>query len=252
MADPSPVRVAVIPARGGSKRVPRKNVRLLGGRPLVALAVQTALAARSIDRVVVSTDDPEVADAARSAGAEVPFVRVAGLSDDHTPLVPVVADAVERLGLDRADEVCCVYPTAVGLLPADLDAGAARLAATSASYVIGVVRYPHPVQRALALADDGRVTMTDPDLALARTQDLPPRWHDAGQFVWGRAAAWLDRVPVLTDACGLELPGWRAIDLDTEDDWTRAELLRPLISVERLDYPALGPERPDREQEDPQ
>ncbi len=247
MAEPRAVRVAVIPARGGSKRVPRKNVRPLAGRPLVAWAVGTALAARSIDRVVVSTDDPEVAEAATAAGAEVPFVRSADLSDDHTPLVPVVADAVERLGLDRAAAVCCVYPTAVGLLAADIDAGAAALADTEAAYVVGVVRYPHPIQRALAVADGGRLRMLEPDLALVRTQDLPARWHDAGQFVWGRAAAWLDRVPVLSDASGVELPGWRAIDLDTEDDWARAELLRPLIAVERLGYPAADAEPKDPE-----
>ena len=235
-------RVAVIPARGGSKRVPRKNVRLMSGRPLVAWAVLTALSAHHVDRVVVSTDDAEVAEAALAAGAEVPFVRSADLSDDHTPLVPVVADAVERLGLDRDDAVCCIYPTAIGLLPEDIDAGAVLLDETAASYVVGVVRYGHPVQRALAQGDDGLLEMVDPSLALVRTQDLPPRWHDAGQLVWGRAGAWLDRTPVLTAARGLELPAWRAIDLDTEDDWVRAELLRPLIAVERLGYPASDPE----------
>lgn len=238
MSEPSRVRVAVIPARGGSKRVPRKNVRPLGGRPLVAWAVLTALAAHRVDRVVVSTDDAEVAAAAREAGAEVPFVRPADLSDDHTPLVPVIADAIGRLDLDRDDAVCCVYPTAIGLLPEDLDAGCALLDEPGPPYVVGVVPYPHPVQRALAMDATGQLSMVDPDLALVRTQDLPPRWHDAGQFVWGRASAWLDRTPVLTAARGLELPAWRAIDLDTEDDWARAELLRPLIAVERLGYPA--------------
>lgn len=247
MAKESRERVAVIPARGGSKRVPRKNVRLMSGRPLVAWAVATALAAHSVDRVVVSTDDAEVAEAARAAGAEVPFVRAPELSDDHTPLVPVVADAVERLGLPRDAAVCCVYPTAVGLLPEDLDAGSALLDDTDAAYVVGVVRYGHPVQRALALDDAGLLEMVDPALALVRTQDLPPRWHDAGQLVWGRAGAWLDRTPVLTAARGLELPAWRAIDLDTEDDWARAELLRPLIAVERLGYPASDSEPKDPE-----
>ena len=245
MAQASPVRVAVIPARGGSKRVPRKNVRLLGGRPLVAWAVRTALAATSVDRVVVTTDDDEVAESARAAGAEVPFRRAPELSDDHTPLVPVIADAVARLGLGRDAAVCCVYPTAVGLLPQDLDAGAALLDESAASYVVGVVRYSHPVQRALAMDDAGLLDMVDPDLALVRTQDLPARWHDAGQLVWGRAGAWLDQTPVLTAARGLELPAWRAVDLDTEDDWARAELLRPLIAVERLGYPASDSETKD-------
>ncbi len=252
MSPSNRVRVAVIPARGGSTRVPRKNVRLLSGRPLVAWAVLTALAAQAVDRVVVSTDDDEIAEAALAAGAEVPFRRAPELSDDHTPLVPVIADAVARLGLDRDDAVCCVYPTAVGLLPEDLDAGAALLDASEASYVVGVVRYGHPVQRALAMDDAGLLGMVDPDLALVRTQDLPPRWHDAGQLVWGRAGAWADQVPVLTAARGLELPAWRTIDIDTEDDWARAELLRPLIAVERLGYPASDPEPADEsEPKDP-
>ena len=233
----SELRVAVIPARGGSKRVPRKNVLPLGGRPLIAWTVDACLASSCFDRVVVSTDDTEVADIATAAGAEVPFVREASISDDHTPLAPVMADAVRRLELADTDAACCVYPTSVGLRPADLRAGAELLAEAGAPYVVAVVRYAHPIQRALLLADDGGLTMADPTLALTRTQDLEPRWHDAGQFVWGRAAAWLDETPVLTSARGIEIPAWRVVDLDTEDDWARAEVVHEVLRAEMRGSP---------------
>lgn len=223
-------RVAVIPARGGSKRVPRKNVRVLDGRPLVAWAIGACLDAGVFDRVVVSTDDDEVAQVARDAGAEVPFRRDDSLSDDHTPLVPVVADAVLALSLDPDDLVCCVYPTAAVLDPSDLAASMLLLSEQSSRpYVVAVTSYPHPVQRALARDQAGALSMVDPEQALTRTQDLEPRWHDAGQFVWGRASAWLTGTAVLTHALGYVVPPWRAIDLDTEDDWVRAELLHPLL-----------------------
>ena len=229
--------MAVIPARGGSKRVPRKNIRILDGRPLVAWAVDTCLATGLFDQVAVTTDDDEIAEAARAAGAQVPFVRAPDLSDDHAPLVPVVADALERMGLTPGTHgsACCVYPTAVGLLPADLrDAWALLAGQVARPYVVGVVRYAHPVQRALMRDDSGALAMVDPGTAQTRTQDLETRWHDAGQFVWGTLDAWLSRAPVLTHALGHELPAWRAIDLDTEDDWARAEALHPLIRQARL------------------
>lgn len=217
--------------------MPRKNVRPLDGRPLVAWSVATCLEAGIFDRVVVSTDDDEIADAARSAGAEVPFARTGDLSDDHAPLVPVVADALRHLGLTvgGGGTACCVYPTAIGLMPDDLRAAWAELAAQDVRpYVVGVVRYGHPIQRALARDESGALSMVDPTTAQTRTQDLEPRWHDAGQFVWGTVDAWLTEVPVLTHALGHELPAWRAIDLDSEDDWARAEALHPLIVQARL------------------
>lgn len=229
-------RIAIIPARGGSKRVPRKNVRELGGRPLVAWAIDTCLRTGVFDRMVVSTDDDEVARVARDAGAEVPFIRSADLSDDHTTLVPVVADALERLGVPSSEHanVCCVYPTAIGLEPDDLVGAGRMLETQDLPYVIGVVRYGHPIQRALARDATGSLTMIEPEHVRTRTQDLIPRWFDAGQFVWGRAAAWATHTDVLGNATGYEMPGWRAVDLDTEDDWRRAQLLLPLIHGQAL------------------
>lgn len=235
MNAPATTRVAVIPARGGSKRIARKNVRPVDGRPLLAWAVRTCLDSGLFARIVVTTDDEEIAAIAREAGAEVPFVRSAELSDDHTPLVPVVSDALERIGADDSSVVCCVYPTALGLLATDLTASV-RLVddAQTATYVVGVVRYSHPIQRALIRDEDGHLSMVDTATSQTRTQDLEPRWHDAGQFVWARASTWRRGLPVLTNAVGYELPAWRAIDLDTEDDWLRAELVHRLIRGQAL------------------
>lgn len=234
---PTGPRVAVIPARGGSKRIPRKNVRVLDGRPLIAWSVETCTQSALFDRIVVTTDDDEIAEVARAAGAEVPFARDGSLSDDHAPLVPVVADALRKLGFGPGDPgtACCVYPTAIGVTPEDLGEAWGVLSAQEAyPYVVGVVRYGHPVQRALTRDGSGALAMVDPSTAQTRTQDLEPRWHDAGQFVWGTIDAWVHETPVLTRALGHELPAWRAIDLDNEDDWARAEALHPMIQQARL------------------
>jgi pseudaminic acid cytidylyltransferase len=218
----------VLPARGGSKRVPRKNIRPLGGRPLIAWAIDTCLTSGIFDEVVVSTDDSEIADLAVSLGASVPFVRPAELSDDQTPLAPVIEHAIGEIGVisGMPDAVCCVYPGSPGLRPQDLrGAWEALEGSETASFAVGVLEYPHPVQRALERDPDGLIRMLDPTQALTRTQDLPPRWHDAGQFVWGRTSAWLEGLPIFGHALGYELASWRTIDLDTEADWKRAEVI---------------------------
>lgn len=219
--------LAVIPARGGSKRIPRKNIRPMNGRPLIAWAIETALASGEFSDVVVSTDDDEIAEIARALGASVPFMRPADLSDDNASTVSVVAHAVVHLhGLGHEfGHVCCIYPAAILVTADDLRGAREVLLASSQDYASTVVRFGHPIQRALALGADGALQFVDPEAAAQRTQDLPPRWHDAGQFYWGRADAWLNTTPILPNAVGYELPSHRAVDIDTEDDWLRAERL---------------------------
>jgi pseudaminic acid cytidylyltransferase len=232
-------RVAVVPARGGSKRVPRKNIRPLGGRPLIAWALETCLESNLFDEVVVSTDDQEIADLAASLGASVPFMRPAELADDHTPLAPVMAHAINELVCLGAgpEAVCCVYPGSPGLRAGDLAGAWEALEASAwASYALGVLEYSHPIQRALERDPDGLIRMLDPAVAMTRTQDLPPRWHDAGQFVWGRTSAWLEGTPIFGNAVGYELASWRTVDLDTEADWRRAEVIfRAIRELDPLD-----------------
>ena len=220
-------RLAVIPARGGSKRIPRKNVRAFAGVPLIAHAIRAARASGLFDHVVVSTDDAEIAAIARRAGAELPFLRPAALADDHTGTVPVVGHAH---GACRAlgwcvEQVCCIYP-AVPLLPVAVRAQARALRASGDSdYVFAVLAYRSPIQRALQRAEDGRTRPFFPESAQTRTQDLPPAFHDAGQFYWGRAQAWLDGLSLHGNARTLVLPDDSVVDIDTPDDWTRAEAL---------------------------
>jgi N-acylneuraminate cytidylyltransferase len=220
--------LAVIPARGGSKRIRRKNVRPFAGKPMIAWSIEAARASGCFERIVVSTDDDEIAAVARAYGVEVPFVRPAELSDDHTPTIPVVAHAVEwesRHG--RAPQaVCCLYATAPFVQPADLQRGHELLRREGCDYVFPVAPYAAPIQRALRITAEGRAQMFWPENFGLRSQDLEPAFHDAGAFYWGRPQAWLHGVPIFSaGAVPMPLPRWRVQDIDTPDDWERAELM---------------------------
>jgi pseudaminic acid cytidylyltransferase len=220
------VNVAVIPARGGSKRIPRKNVRPFAGRPMIAWPLAAAAAADCFDRIVVSTDDPEIAEIARAHGAETPFVRPADLAGDHTATQPVIAHAIEALGLAPDIAVCCIYPTAPFLEAEDLVRGLARLHRGDATFVLPVTPYPFPIQRAVRRDADGRIAMFQPEAFATRSQDLEEACHDAGQFYWATARTWASGVPIFGDgAVGLDVPPHRVQDIDTPDDWRRAELM---------------------------
>lgn len=225
--------LAVVPARGGSRRVPRKNVRPFLGRPMIARAIDIARTSGVFDRIVVSTDDDEIAAMAAAAGADVPFRRPAALADDHAPTRPVVAHAIEALGAADAEAVCCLYATAPLVDPEDVRRGLARLRDSEASYVFPVAPFPSPIQRALRRAADGRVEMFDPAAFHARSQDLEPAWHDAGQFYWARPATWRSDAPIFgPGAIGLTVAPERVQDIDTEDDWRLAEMKARLLGLD--------------------
>lgn len=219
--------ICVIPARGGSKRIPRKNIREFMGKPMIAWSIAAAQDAACFDRIVVSTDDEEVAELADAAGAEVPFRRASSLSDDDTPTRPVIADAADQLRVSPSTPMCCLYATAPFVLGADLNRGLQILDQEDARFVVSVTTFPFPIQRALRRADSGRVEMIEPAHMLTRSQDLEEAWHDAGQFYWARAAAWQDPCSEIfsAGAYGLALPRYRVQDIDTEEDWIRAERL---------------------------
>ena len=218
--------IAIIPARGGSTRIPRKNIRTFAGKPMVAWPVETALASGLFDRVLVSTDDEEIADIARGAGAEAPFVRPAELSDDFCGTLEVVAHAV-AWAIDQGwsfTTACCLYATAAFTTADDLRAARDLQQQGEWDYVFAAGRFERPVQRAIGRGDDGAIRLLFPEHALTRTQDLPPAFFDAGQFYWGPAAAWGEQRPILGNRTSfIELPPSRAIDIDTEDDWAIAE-----------------------------
>ncbi|MEI8081916.1 MAG: pseudaminic acid cytidylyltransferase [Actinomycetes bacterium] len=227
--------VAVIPARGGSKRIPRKNIRMMSGQPLIGWAIQAALESQAFDQVVVSTDDPEIAAVAVDFGATVPFVRPVELSDDFTGTVPVIAHAIAELARQGHgfELVCCIYPAAIFVSPQDI-AQSGRLLAESgtARYVSTVARYAVPIQEAMEIDEQGRIRVLHPEHLQMRTQDYPERWHDAGQLYWGRTEAWTELVPVFESAVGYPLAAWRVQDIDSEEDWKRAELIHELILAE--------------------
>lgn len=221
------MNIAVIPARGGSKRIPRKNIRLFFGRPMIAWPIAAAIGSGCFDRIIVSTDDDEIASVAQAHGAEVPFRRPAALSDDHTPTIPVVAHAVrwqqQHAEVERA---CCIYATAPMVCEADLRAGLTALDARDADYAFSVTSYPFPIQRAFSIDAAGCISMFQPEHRETRSQDLDEAFHDAGQFYWGRTAAWLAGKPIFDGAsAAIRLPRKRVQDIDTVEDWERAELL---------------------------
>jgi pseudaminic acid cytidylyltransferase len=220
------MRLGIIPARGGSKRIPRKNIKLFGGQPIIAWSIGAAIQSGCFDRIIVSTDDREIADVAKFYGAEVPFVRPPQLSDDYTGTSAVIAHALDweiRRGMD-VSEVCCIYATAPFLQSEDLQRGLASLISSNAEFAFSATSYPFPIQRAIRITSTQRVEMFWPEHFNTRSQDLEEAWHDAGQFYWGKPQAWLtcktlfskDSVPVL-------LPRYRVQDIDTAEDWVRAE-----------------------------
>lgn len=220
--------LAVIPARGGSRRIPRKNVRPFAGRPMIAHAIALAIGSGLFDDVIVSTDDAEIAEVARGCGASVPFVRPAALADDHTPTVPVIAHAIDAVprGIPDGEPVCCLYPCVPLLRASDLAAGLALLhEGGDLGFAFPVVPFPSPVQRALRRGPDGRLSPLQPEHVATRSQDLEPAYHDAGQCYWALARTWRAGRPIHADGRGWVMPAWRTIDVDVPDDWTRAEAL---------------------------
>lgn len=222
------MKVAIIPARGGSKRIPRKNLKSFCGKPIIAWSIEAAIDSNCFARIIVSTDDDEIAEIARRWGAEVPFTRPAELADDHADTASVVAHAIEWLGEhDESPElVCCVYATAPFIQPEDLRRGLDVLQSEPVDYAFSVTSYAFPIQRAIRITSDDRVAMFNPEHAATRSQDLEEAFHDAGQFYWGRASAWVARKPIFSQqAVPVVLPRHRVQDIDTFEDWTRAEMM---------------------------
>ena len=227
------MNVAIIPARGGSKRIPRKNLRPFCGRPIMAYSIAAARDAQIFDRIIVSTDDAEIAEFARGAGAEVPFVRPADLSNDHATTVPVIRHAIDQLQRDGVpiDNVCCIYATAPFVQQNDLRAAYDRLVGDRiAGYVFSATSMPFPIQRAFRIDPSGHVEMFAPENYAKRSQDLEPAYQDAGQFYWGAASTFLsEKIFFSTESVAYLLPRHRVQDIDTAEDWERAELLFRLL-----------------------
>jgi pseudaminic acid cytidylyltransferase len=222
------MRVAVIPARSGSKRIPRKNIKMFCGRPMIAWAIDNAKASGLFSHVVVSTDDDEIAEIAAAHGAEVPFRRPVDLSDDFATTAQVMAHAVDwmRVAGWNVSALCCIYATAPLLLANDLQRGWRAFESGEWEYVFSVTDFPSSIFRAFQQNASGGLEMVFPQHALTRTQDLSRALHDAGQFYWGKPSAWMEQTPIFDrSSLPLFIPRWRVQDIDDEDDWVRAEMI---------------------------
>ncbi len=226
------MNLALIPARCGSKRIPLKNIRPFRGRPMIAWSIDAARAAGCFDRILVSTDDEEIAAVARSYGAEVPFLRPTHLADDQATTQAVVLHSLEwceQQGVvPRA--VCCLYATAPFVQASDLVTASKLLEqAPTGSFVFTATSFPFPIQRAIHIDAAGRSAMFHPEHFNTRSQDLEEAFQDAGQFYWARPEAWRHSVNFFENGRPLILPRWRVQDIDTEEDWRRAELMHRMI-----------------------
>lgn len=222
------MKIAVIPARGGSKRIPRKNIRNFCGKPMIAWSIEAAKASALFDHILVSTDDAEIADIAKQWGAEVPFLRPAELSNDYAGTTEVIAHATQW-ALDQGfdvEAVCCIYATAPFIRVDDIKRGLAALESGDWAYAFTATDFAAPIFRSFKQNAEGGVEMFYPEYFSARSQDLPIALHDAGQFYWGRPSAWIEGKRIFDrHSIPVVIPRWRVQDIDTQDDWVRAELI---------------------------
>jgi pseudaminic acid cytidylyltransferase len=221
------MNICIIPARGGSKRIPRKNIKLFAGKPMIAHAILAAKESGLFQYILVSTDDNEIIEIAQKWGAETPFVRPVELADDYITTMPVITHAVNECTLLnwKFDYVCCIYPCVPFIKAQDLRSALALLKNSSAAFCFPIAEFPSSVQRAIKLDNRGRTASLYPNNELMRTQDLEPLFYDAGQFCWGSKEAWLNLKEVHSNGVGFIVPKWRVVDIDTIDDWNRAEII---------------------------
>jgi N-acylneuraminate cytidylyltransferase len=219
--------IAIIPARGGSKRIPRKNIREFHGKPIIAYPIHTALASGLFDVVMVSTDDEEIASVSKKHGALIPFFRSRENSDDHAPLANVIMEVLndlEKRG-NHFDNFCCILPATPFILPEHLKKGYNLLTGEKFDSVFPAVRFSHPIQRAFRIKH-GKATMLWPEMMEVRTQDLPTSYHDSGQFYWVNIMSFFrEKRLFMSNTGAIEFTEYDFIDIDDETDWERAELL---------------------------
>ena len=225
------MKIAIIPARGGSKRIPRKNIKSFHGKSMIAWSIEAAKKSGVFDHIIVSTDDAEIAEIAKQFGAEVPFMRPVDLSGDFAGTTEVIAHAI-RWMLEQKwqiDAVCCIYATPF-VRAEDIRLGLDAMQSGSWQFAFAVADFGAPVFRSFRLHPEGGVEMFSPEYLEMRSQDLPVAMHDAGQFYWGRPEAWLEDKRIFDrHSFPVVIPRWRVQDIDTKEDWKRAELIQQAL-----------------------
>ena len=226
------MNIAIIPARGGSKRIPRKNIKEFHGKPIIAYSIEAAKQSGCFDQIIVSTDDEEIMGVAKAYGADAPFLRPSKLSDDHALTIDVIKHAIKYCAEQGCKPalVCCIYPTAPFLLPEYLRKGLMELENSEVEYAFSATSFPYPIQRAFNITDMGRVGMFDSKYSVTRSQDLSEAYHDAGQFYWGKASAFVQGKAIFAEhSMAVILPRKRVQDIDTPEDWEFAEALFSIL-----------------------
>lgn len=222
------MKIAVIPARGGSKRIPRKNIKDFCGKPMIAWSIEAAKSSGLFEHIIVSTDDAEISQVAKRWGAEVPFIRPAELSNDYAGTTEVIAHTTQW-ALDQrwpVTSVCCVYATAPFIHVDDIRRGLNAIESGNWAYAFTVTEFSAPIFRSFKVHSEGGVEMFFPEYFLTRSQDLPTALHDAGQFYWGLPSSWINGKRIFDrHSVPVMIPRWRVQDIDSLDDWKRAELM---------------------------
>ena len=226
------MNICVIPARGGSKRIPRKNIKEFNGKPIIAYSIEAALKSNCFSQVIVSTDDDEISEVAKKYGALVPFVRPDELSNDYAGTIPVIKHAIEWMedNNNYIENVCCLYATAPFIQSKIISKAYQQLQDSNSDYCFSVTSFAFPIQRAIKIVEGDKVDMFYPEYFNTRSQDLEEACHDAGQFYWGKAQAFKDGLPLFSEvATPYVLPRYLVQDIDTMEDWIRAEAMHKVL-----------------------
>ena len=226
------MNICIIPARGGSKRIPRKNIKEFNGMPIIAYSIVAAIESNCFDRIVVSTDDDEIAKVAEDYGAEIPFIRPKEFSDDYVGTIPVIKHAIEWFDSNNISVkyVCCLYATAPFIQSQILSKAYKQLKDSKANYCISVTSFPFPIQRAIKIIHQNKLNMFFPEYFNTRSQDLEEAYHDAGQFYWGTSQAFKDELPFFSESTTpYLLPRLLVQDIDSAEDWVSAEAMYQVL-----------------------
>lgn len=224
------MKICVIPARGGSKRIKKKNIKIFCGQPIISYPIKEAIESEVFDEIIVSTDDDQIAEIALDFGAVVPFKRPSNISGDFSTTLEVIQHSINfKENKNQIDIVCCLYPTAVFIESIDLQNAYNLSKMNKSKILLCATEYSHPIERSFTLNEDGITKLRYEDLVNYRTQDLKKSFHDAGQFYFGTSSIWKTKENLINNAVPYILPSWRVNDIDTIDDWRKAELIYKLL-----------------------
>ena len=224
--------IAIIPARGGSQRIKKKNIKKFYLKPILYWTIKALKQSKLFSKIVLTTDDKKITKIANQLGVDYIINRPANLANNYTPTKPVIEHAIKALKKKfKIKYACCVYPCNPFLNSLDLKKSFKILKKNKNNFVFPVTEYTHPIQRAFKLAKKNKLIFFTKKHELTRTQDLVKSYHDVGQFYWGSVSNWLSKKKIHSNGIGLPVPKWRVVDIDNLQDWKRAELLFKILKI---------------------